>query len=1224
MVGQLRRTANGRDARAGVRRRRDPLAAVARVGALLAVALGTACALVAPRTEPPARLRAWGDALASVRVQWADADGAVPLPAKGGVLLLGDDPYATDGAVVPPARRAELLAFVRGGGRLVLLGHAAHAAAELGIEPQWPERSAFRWGFDERAVEGAARLGFRVVSGKLPQLFDGVVPTADAAAAPDDGASVATIAGGTPCTAPLCAWSVGAPERGDVLARLAIERDGHVDTAGAPVVVHWQVGNGAVLACGVLPRLDHEEPAVRAAATAFVARCAAWAAGTGGVLALVPRAAPAAQPTPTPTRSAPLLAHWGWQLPQHAGGGEVDADELATAALLPSWAAGADLCAVELADGDGRMPLTWTSGDPLRPAPSFESRPPSSRWQPGTFSQLAAHARGRGMQTLGVLDPLPAGERAAERLATLRFVARELACVRRLGGGALDGIVLRDWLADDGGLTRAMLQDFQPAAALVGLGELAPAVATAARALDAGDGALRGLPFAGITASWRDGFAPQRFPLGVLDAHARWCGTNGGSTADWIVAQANDFVRSRQGLGAAMWWRRHDGDALDADTADYVHGVSLEPLRAAVAMPLAATGADGLRAAAATLVDGAPRGFAGRAEAPAAVHVLQNNWLRLHGSGGALQYDPRGEADFGAGALTLSPSLLRTRLFGGRPDGNALRSERIDLLANGRRGAGGYAAVARVAAGSGELQPPALLAADDAPAWPRAVVFEWRAQAGYHELELEPRAVKGRGVLTVELDGALLHALPFDAAVRRDAVTIPLHVARDGPRDLQLALLPAAASAGASLALDRLVLRRVGDVGVEANVVAAAGSRAVLAERSQSSYHAEVVELSTLADFPGLVLRLRCERAVRNLQAERVLCWPHHRTLAATGSGDDANVLRRPFVLRSADARLPDLVLAPLQLPRHESLRWLGDGQLAWRGAPETGLQAQLGVWLCAHGDGERWLPHAGPVLGAAAEPAALDLGGGAEAVLRSDVPLPWTRVVRVPGGAATPFLVRERGEWYWRGTQAGPDGDRWLRVWHWPGDTVAVAGGAQLLARTRPGPGALRLVALRDPQPLAVTVRVLQGSALTVPSVVLAADFDAVEVDGASWSWFDGRTVFLPNRAGTYRVVAKAPARRGAGAAPHVRATRAPLSACRWVPGSRELVLTTPVDPQRPAGLPWTAVLAGPRPVAIDNGEIVDDASLRLADAEAAAAVRAGGVLIRFGDGTCRVRYAQ
>jgi hypothetical protein len=78
------------------------------------------------------------------------------------------------------------------------------------------------------------------------------------------------------------------------------------------------------------------------------------------------------------------------------------------------------------------------------------------------------------------------------------------------------------------------------------------------------------------------------------------------------------------------------------------------------------------------------------------------------------------------------------------------------------------------------------------------------------------------------------------------------------------------------------------------------------------------------------------------------------------------------------------------------------------------------------------------------------------------------------------------------------------------------------------------------------------------------------------------------------------------------------------FVPASQELVWTTGVDPQRPADLPWTAVLGGPRPVAIEGGEIVDDAELRLPDAAEVAKARQGGVLVRFRAGVTKVRYAD
>ena len=159
-----------------------------------------------------------------------------------------------------------------------------------------------------------------------------------------------------------------------------------------------------------------------------------------------------------------------------------------------------------------------------------------------------------------------------------------------------------------------------------------------------------------------------------------------------------------------------------------------------------------------------------------------------------------------------------------------------------------------------------------------------------------------------------------------------------------------------------------------------------------------------------------------------------------------------------------------------------------------------------------------------------------------------------------------------------------------------------------------------RSAEPRAATVRVLQPSRLGPPSVVFAEDFEAVTVDGRAWDWFDGRTVFLPDRAATWRVHGH---RRDA-AHPHVRSTQAPLRRCEYVAERRELVLDTAVDDARPVELPWTAVLTGPVPIDIENGEVVDDPTLRWPDSQHLEQARAGGVLIRFRSGITKVRYAE
>jgi hypothetical protein len=1191
-----------------------------RIGAALAVAmLLPACRSALPAPPREQDLQPWQAALAELGpldvAAMPTAAAAFQFGDRATVVVLHDgEPGDGDWTA---AQRQALAAFVQAGGRLLLLGHAAVLAAAIGIEPEWPEPSQFRWGFDRRATLGQAQLGVEVVSGRAPALF------AALQAAP--GAEhTYFLCGGAPCAVPLCAWSVGAPRHGEVLARLAVQRDEARPAVEAPVLVRWAHGRGEVLALGLVPDVTNADPTVRGNAVAFL-RAAVQELHQPPVgrlvLLTVPhgeRVAPAAVvPAFTPRHgpNLPLLAHWGWQVPLAADGGDElrSTDELAAEVMLPSWLAGADLLEVDVRDGRGRTPLAWSARDPLKrpaPWPDAGDRP---LWSPAAARGLAAEAHARGMLVLGAVAPLAGAERTAERLAALRFLARELADVRRLGAGAFDGFGLADGWRDAGGHGVAMLQDFQPAALLYGTGEQAAGFAGGLRALDADDGAVPGLGLAGLSATWRAGFAAAAFPLGVLDARARRGSVSapeavagGGSHGDWIVTQAHDFVRERAGLGAAMWWRRFDPAAFAADSLAYVHGVSAEPLVAAVAMRLSATGSDGHRAAARALLDAAPAGFGAECAAPAAVHVLQNNWFRLAGSGGALAFDPEGRARFRDGeAMVLSTSFLRTRLFGARPDLDAIAGGGVDLLQHGLAGEGGYGQSVRVAV-DGAVRPPAVIACEDAPRWPASLAFEWQPGVGYHELAYELRGVRERSIVAIALDGDLLACVPVRSGEAPTRGIVPLHVTGPGPHTLQFELLE-----GGAVAFDALRITRAGEVGAGARVLEPAGSLARLEERSRSSLHGERVELTAIADLPGFVLAVHWDHAARGLQVERTFHLAGHRLPAAAD-------LRQPFVLAATVSGQPDVVVVPLQLGRHDRFEVDG-GALVLRSAPGAGSRQRLG-FLFVDRARSAAVCRAGAALCAAIDqPAAFAPGTAGELVLHADLELPWTRVVRLDGGITTPVLVQERGWWTWRGTQAAADGGRWLRVRHEPGDVVRVVAGPAVLARTRPGPGSLHVLALRDAEPLSATVQVVQPSRLAPPCVVMAADFDSVLLDGRPWAWFDGRTVYLPDRPGSYRIECR---RHGGGPDPGVRRTRAALVTCTWDAGRRVLVLVAPPEPGRPVELPWTAVLRGPRPSHVTNGAVVAEATLPHADAEAAAAAAAGGTLLRFRSGTTEVCY--
>jgi len=1187
----------------------------------------TACQRTSTFPNSPGVLPGWRAALgAEQRVRGFVLDPSEPLPRLDprSTLVVVDRNWRVPEASTAERHRKVLREFVEKGGRLLLFGHATRMVHDLEIEAERPECSVYRWGFDRRAMSGEAELSMHVVSGHEPELFEGLTPGVSEHSFP--------ITGGTPCHVPLCAWQVGGSKSGRVLARLGEVLDGEPAALGPPVVLQWQLGKGQVMACGLVPHLNHEREAVRTNAREFVARCADWAERQGGdelVLLEVLDRTPhdvAAESLGPPI--VPWLAHWGWQVALYDGD-EPDSlrpmEELVRDALVPGWMHGADIVELSLTDAQHGAPITWPESDPIEPPVTYRGTTPLGSWANGGFRTFADEAHTRGLLVFGGMDPLPVGDRPAERLVLLRKHARELMGLRRHGSSAWDGFGLRQWWPDPQGLGLAMVQDYQPSASLYCVGERVPKMAGSLRAVDADDGALRGLSLAGIADGWRAGFAFDQYPVGVLDARVvgdRFPGVGvrgGGSYGDWLVRQLNEFVRERRLRGGTALWRRHDPRNLGPDTVDYVQGLSLEPLRAAVATPLSATGRDGIRAAARELIADAPQDFGAAVDAPAAVHVLQNNWFRLLGSGGALAFDPRGLGRFESNAVTISPGFCATRMFGGRPDASEIKAERHNLLASGHRGEGDYRKYVRIAIGErGDGRLPALLAADHAPQWPAGVVFDWQPSTGYHELRAELRCENGGGLVGIFLDDTLLKAVACHGTGRQPELIVPVHIAKRGARTLRIELLE-----GHMIAIDRLQLHRAGDIGVEAEVQIAAGSVAKLLERSTSSYHEERVTLTAMADVPGFVMQTRCDKAARNLQVERRLSLPGYHTVTGSLPGDDEKARRQAFVLTSTDTSKPDICIVPLSMPRYERLRV--DGQaVIWRGAPEPGLTTRIGFLFWPHGRGHESLQHLPRILDGIDRPTAVDLSRNGHMDLVSDLPITQSRLLHVQSDVRTPFLVRERGYWTMRGSQPAADGGVYLRVHQEPSDVVRIVAGPSVLARTRPGPGSLRILAMQEPTPRSVTATVLQKSRLRAPSVVMAVDFDEVQVNGKPWSFFDGRTIYLPDVPGIYEIKTTfAGARLAKPKDPHVRSTAAPLMACSYDAGTNELVFETTSGHNRPAGLPWTAVLTGPMPVAIENGEIVDAASLQLPDAAAQAAAERGGVLVRFRSGKTTVRYA-
>ena len=1136
-----------------------------------------------------------------------------------------------DGWRPPPLRLSEvqqqgLRDFVQRGGRLLLLGYAARLVYDLGFEARPPDVYApFSWGFDSDTAIGQSQLGFLLVSGRVPELMAGLQHA-------DDGEHVYRFAGGIGVQLPQCLWSGYEPQNGEVLGRLSVRRDGGVEVSQQVALAQWHVGRGAVLACGLVPEVDNDDAVLAANARRWLANAVRWLGGDQPPAQVALWQLPAAPLPPAPAPmppllqrqlpAAPLLAHWGWEVAATTGHDfdePLRAQEILDDVLLPSWRGGADLLAVEPWDQKRGLPLPWSKGDALRPPEGYRGGDFWPEWDARAFALLATEAHARGMLVEALLPQLLVQDGSvAAQLAALRFVARELCDRRGLGTAAWDGLSLQRWFDDRSGYGLSMLQDLQPGGFLQYLGRDGRCGGAVA-ALDAEWGRPQGLGAAGISRQWRDGFPGDLFPVGRLDCRAlpadvrRWGQSGGGSSGDWIVTQCNDFVRARLGQGASLYWRAFNPATMTADTAAYVQGISQDPLRAAVAVRCLATGVGGWRDGERQLLPSVQQGFGSEVPTPAATCYLQNNHVRLYGSGGALLWDPQGLARFAAGeVVVLSKEWMHTRLFGGRPSADEARIAALDLYGGGSRPAGGYHRQLRIGAGTTSL-PPALLAAGQAPEWPEQVHFDIDLPPGYYELELRLRPVQEASLVLLSLDGEPLQCLAVPAGAPAVEPALPLHLVEAGIRTLSLHCVR-----GGSVAIDRLRLHRQGDLAAEADVTLPAGAMASLRERSNSSYFSEAAKLCTAGDLAGFLWSSECTRAVRNLQMERSFSLSRHVRLVRSSAGEPEHALRAPFVLGGDGPGLPELAVVPLQLSRYDHFE-LRDGGLVLVGAPEPGTRTAVGFLLLRNGEGAAlgWLPR---LFAALDRPQVLDLSGG-EAALQSDLPFAWTRVVQLHQQGRTPYLVCERGWWTWRGAQPGPDGGDLLRIVHTPGDTVQILGGPALLARTRPGPGALHTVALRDVEADALTARVLMPSPLQPPSVVMAADFDEAFVDGRPWCYRDGRTIYLPAQPGSYRIEVR---RHGGLPTPCLLATRADLQECAYDPAQKELVFLARAGDDRPQGLPLVALLSGPVPRSIDGGEVIAESELRYSDAALAAAAARRGVLIRFRPGLVRVQYGD
>lgn len=1168
------------------------------------------------------------------------------------LLVAARDRNLLEGA--SPTLAPAVRAWLEGGGRMILFGYAARLVHELGIEPRVPDRcEPFRWGWDHRTRQGVYEFGVRVVAGAAPNFVEPI----ERALTPDpDHMRTFFLGGGCPSAHQVCLWEGYPPGRGVVLGAFARERDGVFAGFDAASLTYWKVGEGAVFACSHVPEPDSAAVGAADNGTALAAVLARLGRpgfdGSDVALALpgpvycsrvaAPSAEDAAGEESVPGSLAPLSARpipgqnlaagWGWEFGPRlrAVGDHVQAAvELVDRVLLPSWRAGATLADLRLGSADDGYPIAWSSGDPIRRPPSY-GEAFWTGWSSEAVGSLAAEAHRRGMLLRTRLDPVPAGradlqgDGGGQALAALRFLARELGDVRGLGDAAIDGLGVGAWPQDGGTPTLEIVEGYHPGAQVYATGLDQDRRLGLVGVADARWGQPAGVPAAGTSDRWRLPIGGQRAARLDAGETVPADGIGGGSFGDWIVAQAHSFVRRQLGRGPVMWWRAA-GEGLDARTRAYVEGVSLDPLRAAVAGRLMATGVGGWRDLMAQLYAPVQDGFGAEVPWPAHTPFLQNNYLRLHGTGGGLELDPGGLARFGEdpGGLVARPFFVSTRYRGQAPRLPEV-SESILFLEDGGGAPGQWGQRAAVEWSRVGRDPvPRGLGRGVAPRWPESVTIRFSPPPGQHELYLTLRTESGRGVVALRREGEVVRLLPFDVGGEPTAHRLPFPVSIAGERTFTLEVLH-----GGSVLLEDFRLVRVADLATETRVVEAAGHRAVLEEWTRSPDVQTVTRLTMVADLPAFAMVVERGAAAQNLQALRTFHLPDYTMLGTALDRDGSGRIRGGFMLHATREGLPPLAVVPFQLSRHEHFA-MGDEGLELRSQPAA--NTTLGVGFVFLVDPAMRAQAPDELLGALQRlfvdmvlPPTLDLSSG-EAVLSQPVPFPWVRTVQLVGGAPSPVMVEEKGIWTTRGVQAAEQGGAWLRVYADEQPRIRVRAGGALVRGTRPGPGCGHVLALVDPKPHAVEVRVLQPHAmLSQPSVVMGAAFDEVRINGEPWAHYRGQQVFLPPALGAYRVETRV---HGVGREPHVAATRARVLAARWSPrpglrgaGVLELLFQDAGD-DRAASAPYTAWIVGPEPTRIEGAVRVAEREFAFPPAVAARA-QGAGVILRFRPGVVRVHY--
>ena len=636
-----------------------------------------------------------------------------------------------------------------------------------------------------------------------------------------------------------------------------------------------------------------------------------------------------------------------------------------------------------------------------------------------------------------------------------------------------------------------------------------------------------------------------------------WANYGGGSYPDWLLAEANSFVIDRLSLDNAIWWLGEPEATLPEEYRKYVYGVSMDPIKTAFANSFRSRGTDGYRMNQYNHNKWINEQFPANVNYPLQAHFIQNNYIQMirmpNEQKGILYYDPLKLARYPTAHIRNAEAMLLSESF--------IKAEKLSkqeaeikpevILSIGKIDNSDDEFVQ-----SGQYEPrhycsftqeefPARIGHNNDPESPTHIISRFNAETGLYKLHLY--ALKPTNLKKVDLYGGgsqigftgeveifmdnqsigFYFITPEDSSYH---CMIPFSISQPGKHELKMTGIrivdpqtkndfqgtvadPQSEEnfRGTILQFDALSIERISDNATSFKVVGGPGYFAQLRENIAIGKNSTETRTYTIHnDQPAL-------RVDYSYKCKETGSWIYSIHLPG--------YQLKTYDNKTQYARLEGSKGKPgvhfyIEGIEPQKVEYISDELVFEIEKKETGSFSTYFIF----DDGAY----------SAYDAAELKKGffSGIKAISIAEketktVEYPYrfsvTQIIET--GQPGPYYVSEAnaiGEryWYYRGTQQY-EGKSFLKIYQQPDEKVKIQKNEYINSIVKPGYGCQYNLLIKDlvEQNRCEVEVVRTGAFVAAPRVDFKEPFGSVKLNGKPWYYFDGKTVFLPNREGTYSI---------------------------------------------------------------------------------------------------------